>query len=378
MKKFIKKINIADPSFSLEDKKIIHDEIDNILVSKLSMGSNVTNFEKEFTKKISAKHSIAMNSCTAALEAALTYYDVKDKEVIIPSQTFIATGMAVHLSGGIPVFAEINKNDLCLDIEDVKNKITDKTSGIIIVHMAGHISSEILVLKEYCDQNNLFLIEDAAHTPGAEINGIKAGNIGHIGCFSFYPTKIITSGEGGMLTTSDDSIAAYARSYQNRGNDMNSDNESYIIPSRNVRLTEFAALLGRVQLSHLDEYLNKRKVVAKIYQKRLKNIEGLDLILPNDLKQSSCWKVPVILDTNSERNRVMHELHLKGIFVDKAYNPPLHLQPVMVNLYQNIKNMLPISEDLLKRHICLPSHQNMSEYDAEYVCNNLIKILRRK
>ncbi len=372
----MKRINIAEPYFSPKDKEIIHNEVNQILDSKLSMGTNVSKFENEFNEIIGTKYSIAMNSCTSALEAALTYYKVKNKEVIIPAQTFIATGMAVHLSGGIPIYAEINKNDLSIDILDVKNKVTDNTAGIIIVHMAGYISSDIIELKKFCDQNNLFLIEDAAHTPGAEIAKLKAGNIGHVGCFSFYPTKIITTGEGGMLTTNDEDIARYARSYQNRGMDMTSETESYVIASRNVRLTEFSALLGRVQLGHLDEYLSRRRLIAKIYQERLKNIESIEIILPNDLLQSACWKVPIILSLKLNRSKILKELHLKGIFADTAYNPPLHQQPVMLDLYKDTENLLLTTEDILKRHICLPSHQNMTSEDGEYVCKNLIEILK--
>ena len=371
-----KKINIADPFFSKEDKKIIHDEIDIILDKKLSMGDNVKKFEVEFSKKIESKHAIAMNSCTATLEAALTYFNVKDREVIIPAQTFIATGMSVHHSGAIPVYAEINKNDLCLNIENVKSKVNKNTAGVIIVHMAGYMSSDIFELKEYCDNNNLFLIEDAAHTPGAEINSIKAGNVGHVGCFSFYPTKILTAGEGGMLTTNDDDIARYARSYQNRGVDLNSEVEIFKIPSRNVRLPEFSALLGRIQLKHLDKFLERRRLIAQIYQKKLSNLKDLILVLPSNLKQSACWKIPILLSNNISRNDVLKELRALGIYADTAYNPPLHLQPVMVELYKNKRNMLPISEELLGRHICLPSHQNMTLDDADYICENLIKIIK--
>lgn len=373
----MKKINIAEPYFSPEDKERINNEVDVILNTKLSMGPNVSKFEQEFRDKIGTKYAIAMNSCTSALEAALTFYNIQNKEVIIPAQTFIATGMAVHLSGGIPVYAEINENDLSLDLNDIKNKITNKTAGVIIVHMAGYISSDIFELKKYCVENNLFLIEDAAHTPGAEINNCKAGNIGDIGCFSFYPTKIITAGEGGMLTTNDKKISDYARSYQNRGRDMNLNEESFVIPSRNVRMTEFSALLGRVQLSHLDEFLKKRRLIAKTYKKYLDKSDCLQLILPEKLEQTACWKVPLILNSTFKRKEILNKLHIKGIYADTAYNPPLHLQPVMTQLYNNKENLLPRSEALLKKHICLPSHQNMSIDDAKYVCDTLLEILNK-
>ena len=371
-------INIAEPFFSPEDKTLIHKELDAILDTKLSMGKHVKEFENEFSKKVGTKYAIAMNSCTSALEAALTYYNIQGKEVIVPTQTFIATGMAVHLSGGKPIYSEIKENDLCLDIEDIKKKTTKNTVGIIIVHMAGYISSDIDKIRDYCDKNNLFLIEDAAHTPGAEVNNVKSGNFGHIGCFSFYPTKILTSGEGGMLTTNSQDIANYARSFQNRGRDMMSKVEKYILPSRNVRMTEFSALIGRVQLSHLEKYLLNRRKVAKIYQKQLGKIKKIKLILPKKLDQTACWKIPVILDQSYDREEIIIKLKKNGIEADLAYNPPLHLQPVMKKLYNNQKGMLPRSENILSRHICLPSHQNMTEDDANYVCEKLLKILELK
>ena len=256
--------------FSTSLNSSINQKLNKLFQKKIISSGNVSDqFEKKFSKLFNLKYCTAVNSGTSALHLALKCRKIGvGDEVIIPAQTFIATGMAVHLSGGKPIYSEIKEKDLCLDIEDIKKKTTKNTAGIIIVHMAGYISSDIDEIRDYCDKNNLFLIEDAAHTPGAEVNNVNSGNFGHIGCFSFYPTKILTSGEGGMLTTNSEDIANYARSFQNRGRDMMSKVEKYILPSRNVRMTEFSALIGRVQLSHLDEYLLNRRKVAKIYQKQ--------------------------------------------------------------------------------------------------------------
>ena len=140
----MKQIRMASPYFSPDDKKKIYKELEQILDNKLSMGPNVKKFEGNFSKRIKTKYAIAMNSCTATLEAALNFYNVKNKEVIIPTQTFIATGMAVYHSGAKPVFAEINKKNLSIDIEDVKKKVNKNTAGIIIVHMGGYISEKFL------------------------------------------------------------------------------------------------------------------------------------------------------------------------------------------------------------------------------------------
>lgn len=372
----MQKINMADPHFSENDRKWIHREIDVILGGALSMGPNVHEFEQEFAARVGVRHAIAMNSCTSALEAALLSKGVAEREVIIPAETFIATGMAVHLAGGIPVFAEISALTLCLDIIDVKRKVTPRTSGVILVHMAGLITPDILEFRQFCDENGLFLIEDAAHSPGARQGDREAGSFGHAGCFSFFPTKVITAGEGGMLTTDDDEIAAFARSFQHRGRDMQSRNERYIRPGRNVRMTETAALLGRVQLSHLDEFLLRRRQVAVIYERELAGQPKLNMILPAMLESSSFWKVPLLLDHSLDRAAITEYMTAAGISVDWAYQPALHLQPVFCDLYGTTEGLLPRTEDILSRHLCLPCHPRMTDEDAIRVARTLIEAIK--
>lgn len=371
-----KKITMADPHFDTIDRERIHREVDNILDSALSMGPNVIAFQEEFAKQMNVRHAIAMNSCSSALESALLVHQIKGKEVIIPSQTFVATGMAVHLSGGQPVFAEISPNTLCLDLDDVKSKVTKNTAGIILVHMTGIITPDIKAFKNFCKESNLFLIEDAAHAPGAILSGEYAGTIGDVGCFSFFPSKVMTSGEGGMLVTNNDEIARFARSYQNRGRDMSSIVEIYNMPGRNVRMTEMSALLGRIQLEKLDDFLKKRRALAKIYQKELFGVDGINVLIPEDLKSSSFWKVPIILNSDIDRSVLTEHMQLNGISVDWAYNPPLHLQPVFVDLYQTFEGQLPITESSLASHICLPCHPRMEEKDALYVAQVLKDYLK--
>lgn len=371
----MRKINMADPHFSEEDKKWIHREIDAILDGALSMGPNVQLFEQEFAARVGVRHAIAMNSCTSTLEAALLSQSAAGKEIIIPAETFIATGMAVHLTGCIPVFAEISGSTLCLDLDDVKRRVTPRTAGVILVHMAGQITPDVLGFRQFCDDNNLFLIEDAAHAPGACHGGRASGSFGHVGCFSFFPTKVITAGEGGMLTTDDDEIAAFARSFQHRGRDMQSPTERYALPGRNVRMAETAALIGRVQLSHLDEFLARRRQVAAIYDRELAGRPGVSLILPATPESSSCWKIPLLLDHSLNRASITERMTRAGVAVDWAYQPALHLQPVFRDLYGTDEGLLPITEDLLSRHLCLPCHPRMTDEDAIHVARTLIEAI---
>jgi perosamine synthetase len=371
-----KKIRMADPYFDSADRERIHREIDKILDQSLSMGPNVQRFEREFASQMNVKHAIAMNSCTSTLEAALLAHNISGKEVIIPSQTFIATGMAVHLNGGTPIFSEISPQTMCLDIDDVKSRITPNTAGIVIVHMTGIVTPNIMEFKRLCDENNLFLIEDAAHSPGAIVEGKFAGTIGNAGCFSFFPSKVLTSGEGGMLVTNDDYIAEFARSFQNRGRDMEAKTEIYDTPGRNVRMTEMSALLGRIQLEKLDEFLEKRRAIARIYEAELCGVDGIVVLIPKDLNSSSFWKVPVILNSDIDRTALTEDMQSKGVSVDWAYNPPLHLQPVFVNLYKTFEGQLPITESCLIRHINLPCHPRMDCADAVYVTEVLKQCLK--
>jgi perosamine synthetase len=357
----MRRISMADPHFSEADRAWIHREMDVILDGALSMGPNVRAFEQEFASRVGVRHAIAMNSCTAALEAALLAVGVNGREVILPAETFIATGMAVHLAGGTPVFAEISDTTLCLDLNDVMRRVTSRTASVILVHMAGLITPDIKEFRQFCDERAIVLIEDAAHSPGARQGLREAGSFGHAGCFSFFPTKVITAGEGGMLTTDEEKIAAFARSFQHRGRDMQLSTERYVLPGRNVRMTEIAALLGRVQLSHLDEFLARRRHLAAIYKREL---EGIRLILPATLESSSFWKVPLLLDRDMDRASIAAHMADEGIAVDWAYEPALHLQPVFRDLYGTAEGLLPRTEDILSRHLCLPCHPRMTDEDA--------------
>ena len=370
------KVKIANPVFNRSDRSFLHKKIENILSSKLSMGKNVKEFEKKFSKYIGTKYAVAMNSCTSTLECVLSYLSKTRKEVILPSQTFIANGSAVINSGFKPIFSEISSKNFCLDINDVKKKINKKTAAIIVVHMSGYLSNDIIKLRAICKKKKIILIEDCAHAVGAQIKNKKAGTFGDAGCFSFYPTKILTSGEGGMLTTNNKKLADFARSYQNRGRDLKKNYEVYNFLGRNVRMTEMSAVLGIIQLKKIKIFLKKRRQVAKTYKKLLKKNRFLNLILPNDIKQTSCWKIPIVINKKFNRNIIIKKLLNEGIETDKAYYPPLHLQPAVKNLYNFKKGSLPKTEDLISRHICLPSHQSMSIQDAKLVCSLINKLIK--
>ncbi|MCB0302053.1 MAG: aminotransferase class I/II-fold pyridoxal phosphate-dependent enzyme, partial [Calditrichaeota bacterium] len=193
------RISANKPYFPEPIRRIIADEIAEILAGgRLTQGPWVSRFEQAFAEYTGAKFAIATNSGTSALEILLRFFDVRDCEVIVPTNTFLASGNAVIFAGGKPVLADISADTLCLDPEDLKRKISPKTKGVILVHIAGLITPQVSEIRDLCRTRGLFLLEDAAHAPGAAIDQKFAGNLADGAAFSFYPTKPMTTGEGGM------------------------------------------------------------------------------------------------------------------------------------------------------------------------------------
>jgi dTDP-4-amino-4,6-dideoxygalactose transaminase len=216
----------------------------------------------------------------------------------------------------------------------------------------------------------LFLIEDAAHAHGASIHGRKAGSLGKVSCFSFYPTKVITTGEGGMITTNDDELAQRAKSYRNHG--ANPTGDDYIRVSTNWRLPEVSAALGLVQLSRLEEFLERRNQIAAIYHQSLSAIPGIDLLPIYPSVRHSYWNYIALLGEKVDRLRLAQALWERfGVPVAWPYDPPCHLQLVFRDALGCRPGDLPQSERVLNRHIALPMHVGLSDGDVIYIIESL-------
>lgn len=363
----------AFPYFPPEEQQWLSEELSAILNAQLAMGPRVARFEKDFAQYCGVEHGIAFPSCTSSMEAALRAFGVgPGDEVLVPVETFIATGMVVSLVGATPVFTEIDPKTFSMDFEDAWSRISSNTKGAIVVHFGGFISPGLPNFVSRMKERGLFVIEDAAHAPGAELTGQLAGSIGDAGCFSFYPTKIMTTGEGGMLVTNRDDIASVVRSLQNRGRDMESRDERYVLPGRNNRFTEIAASMGLSQLRCLPDFLQQRRRVAEIYDELLLRSEMFVPLLANDGSRPSYWRYVATPTLNIDRVALRDSLAQDKITIDWAYDPPLHLQPVYRDLLGNQPGMLPQSEATLSRHICLPVHARMRDADAEFVIDRLL------
>lgn len=341
----------------------------------LTDGPEVEEFEREFADYVHSENAIAVNSGTAALEIMLRFLSIERKEVVIPTNTFVATPTSVLLSGGKPVFADIAEDTLCLDVDDVARRITSKTIGVIVVHIAGLICPQINELRSFCHDNNLFLLEDAAHAHGALIDGHMAGNLCDGGAFSFYPTKVMTTGQGGMITTNDSKMAAAARCMRDHG--LNSERIMTMIGD-NWCMSEVTAVIGKTQLTKLEDFVRKRNEIAQYYENALKNIGDVSIFRTSPNIRHSYYKYPILLRNGLDRDKL--GLILKnefGIDTGNLYYPPCHLHPWFKRNMPTREGDLPVAETVLKQVLCLPMHLKVTEEDAQYVVDALRNSINR-
>ena len=370
-------LTTAFPYFPPDEQKWLDGELGQILNGMLAMGPRVAQFEREFAAYCGQPYGIAFPSCTSSMEAALLAFGVgPGDEVLVPVETFIATGMVVSLAGARPVFTEVSASNFSMDFDDAWSRVTEKTRGAIVVHFGGFISPQLPAFVQKMRDSGRFVIEDAAHAPGAELNGRKAGSLADAGCFSFYPTKIMTTGEGGMLVTGREDIARTVRSLQLRGRDLEHREERYVLPGRNNRFTEIAAAMGLSQLRSLPEFLAARRRVAAVYDEMLLGSELFVPLLAEDGSVPSYWRYVAMPTVEIDRVALRDALAADQITIDWAYDPPLHLQPVFQRMLDTRPGMLPRSENLLARHICLPVHARMRDQDAEFVAQRLLAHVR--
>lgn len=364
------KVPAAKPFFSDGDIKKILSDIDASLRSgALTSGPNVKKFEDSFSQYIGVKHAIAVNSGTSSLEIPLRYFDVKNKEVIVPTNSFVASANAVYFAGGRPVLADIREDTLCLDPDDLEKRITSKTKGVIIVHLAGLIPHQMKEIRQICENHNLFLIEDAAQAHGASIDGKKAGSLSDAGSFSFFPTKPMTTGEGGIITTDNGNLDKFARSLRHHGIE---GRDNYPRFGYNWRMSDINAIIGIHQLARLDFFVKKRNETARKYAEKLSKLKNVKTIKVPSNTVHSYYKFPIILPFDTtELQKTLKEKH--EIETSFLYYPPIHLQPVYQKHFEYKSGMMPVSEDVLKRMICLPMFVGITDEQIYYVIESLAK-----
>lgn len=370
-------IPAARPFFDESSIESILKDAKEILTSGLLAESspgakspNVKKFEEMFAEYVGTKEAIAVSCGTAAVEIPLRHFNIKGKEVIVPTNTFIASANAVLYAGGKPVLADIKRETLCIDPDDAQSRITSKTRGIMVVHIAGLVCPEIHKLREICQDHGLFLIEDAAHAHGATIDGKKAGSLGDVGSFSFFPTKVMTTCEGGMITTDDQDLTRIARRMRNHG--RHEKTGLVVTLGYNWLMDEIGAVIGIHQLEQLEKFVEKRNDIAKKYDKGLQEIEGAEPIFTPSNIRNSYYKYPVYLDERIDPSRLTSFLKSEHhISVGNIYYPPCHLMPLYKKMFGYKGGELPVSEQVLKRVITLPMHVQITDSEINHVLEGL-------
>jgi len=362
--------------FPEEDRKLLAKQIDGILDSgQLTLGRYGKEFEQKFADYLGVEYAVAVNSGTSALEIPLRALGVEGHSMIVPSNTFFATPAAVVHAGGRVIFADITGN-LCLDPGSVKRKIQKDTKGIIIVHIGGVIPPQIWEIQKICEEYNLFLVEDAAHAHGSTLDGKKAGGFGIAAAFSFYPTKVMTSGEGGMLVTNNEELYKKALVFRDQGKAGFYSNV-HTEMGYNWRMSEIHAAIGLSQFARLEEFVAARRKIAQIYDSALENVNGVNPIkLPPEVRPNY-YKYVALLENGIDRVSLKKALKEKyGVSLSgEVYELPCHLQPIFKDLYGFKGGESPVAEDFCRRQICLPVFATMTEEQAKYVVDSLKEVL---
>jgi dTDP-4-amino-4,6-dideoxygalactose transaminase len=355
--------------FPQEDVRRIETEVGRILESgMLTLGEYTERFESEWARMVGSRYAVAVNSGTAALEIALRTLGVGEgDEVLVPTNTFTATAASVIFSGAKPILTDVDPESLCLNSENMKKYLTHRTKAVIAVHIGGLVCPDIEAIRELCQDHGVYLVEDAAHAHGSTLRGQFAGHFGDSGCFSFYPTKVMTTGEGGMLTTDDESIARKARILRDQGKE--SFNSSVVVElGCNWRMNEISAALGLSQLGRLPEILDGRRRAAKYYDNNLSAAHGLRPMTIPEGANPNYYKYIAFLSPDIDRDRLKLKLRERGVRLSgEVYWPPLHLQPIYERLLATKRGDFPAAESACSRMICLPIFAQMSDDDLSYV-----------
>jgi len=368
------RVPAAKIQFLEEDREWIAERIKEVLASgQLTLGKYGTEFEKEFARLCGVRHGIAVNSGTSALEIVFRSLGVEGKKVLVPTNTFFATAAAVVHAGGIPILVDMDPDSFAVRPEVMERSLTAGTAGMVIVHIGGIISTQMPALVELAKRKGIWLVEDAAHAQGSSLGSTKAGAFGIAGTFSFYPTKVMTSAEGGMIVTNDDRLASESRIYRDQGKKSFVEN-AHVRMGYNWRMSEPHAIIGLRHLMRLPAMIADRRAIASFYDKGLsefRNLHGLPV--PRD-GFCNYYKYIAILRERRDRKdlkAVLRESYGVAL-AGEVYEEPLHKQPIFEKYTDE---SLPISEDLCARHICLPIFSGMQEVEAHQVLDALKEVI---
>ena len=344
------KIQLSKPLVTSAEESIINKVLKSHFWASGSGVGYVKKFENSLNKFTGSNTCIGVNSGTAALNLALSLFDLKNKEVLIPSLTFVSTAHAVILNGAKPIFVDVNPETLCLDEKQIQNSITKNTKAIIPVHFAG-FPCNLTAIRSICKKNNLCLIEDAAHAIGSTFNNKKIGAHGDAVCFSFHPVKNLAMPTGGAITINHKNHKKFRKQLESRRwcgiSDRNNVDYDVHELGWNYYMNEFSAAIGLVQLKKLNEMIKTRKRIAKFYDREI-NLEN---------------KIPYSIDCSyhlywilvENRKQFRKKLANEGIETGTHYKPVHHM-----SYYKN-KKPLPITEKISNEIVTIPIHPNLTD-----------------
>ena len=362
-------IPVSQPRIGELEKKYVNQALDSGWVS--SLGVFIERLETEFAKFIGVKHAVAVSNGTVAIHLALEALGVKaGDEVIVPDLTFIATANAVVYCGATPVLADVDPVTLWLTADTIRAKLTPRTKAIIPVHLYGQ-PAEMDAIQQLATEKGLWVIEDVAEAHGASWKGKKVGSWGHCGTFSLYGNKIITTGEGGLLTTDDEALAQRLKFLRDHG--MSKEKRYWHTElAFNYRITNLQAALGVAQLEQINTFLARRQEIFSLYQKELQGLPGISLNPVAQQGESVCWLVCLRNEkwTDTTRAEFMQKLKERGVD-SRPYFYPLSQMPV----YQQERSLTPISNAVFEKGINLPTYLELTNEQILYVSKVIKELL---
>lgn len=360
-------IPVSEPSITQKEIDYVLNAVKSGWVS--SLGEYITKFEQEFAKYIGVKYALTTSNGTVALHLALVSLGIgQGDEVLVPDLTFIATANAVSYTGATPVFVDVDPETWCIDPDDAAKKVTSKTKAIIPVHLYGH-PADMDAINQIAQEYGLYVIEDAAEAHGAEYKGKKVGSLGTCGIFSFYGNKIITTGEGGMITTNDGKL--YEKAKHLRDHAMSKEKRYWHTEiGYNYRMTNIQAALGLAQLERIKEHIDKKRAVFSWYKEFLNDIKGIILNPEKEWAKSVFWMVCLVLDKDYgiSRDELMLKLKEKGIDT-RPFFYPISQMP----MYNHNKSKNSVAYSVAYKGINLPSGVSLNKKDVKWIAE-MIKI----
>ncbi|MBX3002590.1 MAG: DegT/DnrJ/EryC1/StrS family aminotransferase [Anaerolineales bacterium] len=361
-------IPVFEPVISEDEIEAVVDALRKGEVSG-TFGSYIEDFESEFAAYAGCKHGIAVNSGTSALHLAVAALDLQPgDEVLVSSSTNIATALAALHNGAVPVPVDSENVTWNLDLDLIEGLITPRTKAIIPVHLYGH-PVDMDRLMEIANRHNLIVIEDCAESHGATVRGRMTGSFGHMACFSFYANKVITTGEGGMVTTNDDAFAERVRLLRNLA--FTQPRFKHELAGFNFRMPGFVAALGLAQFRKIEHIVEQKRRVAQRYNAQLKDIPGLQLPAELEWAKNVYWMYAITVDPQQfgiDRNKLVEALAERGIQT-RTFFCPMNQQPVLEKMPGFREVPCPVADTLWETGLYLPSTWNLSDETIDVICD---------